>query len=100
MPLWIGPAVKWGLILALVLTGWGFLRWVLRRAEQSQAAKDEVARLRQQREEDNRKLAAALAAEEVRRAARRDPVTGLPVDMGVQSRPKPDTRPVPEPPAS
>ena len=99
MPLWIGPAMKWGLILAVVLSGWAFLRWVLRRAEQSQAAKDEVARLRQQREEDNRKLAAALAAEEVRRAARRDPVSGLPGDLGVQSRPKPDDRPVAKPPA-
>lgn len=99
MPIWIGPAIKWGIILALVLTGWSFLRWGLRRAEKSQADRDEVDRLRRERAEDQKKLRAAIAAEEERRAAHRDPVTGLPSELGLQPRPKPDQRPVGEPPA-
>ena len=99
MPLWIGPALKWGLILALVLAGWALLRWVLKRAEDRQAYLDTIARLERERQEDARKLAAAQAAEEVRRAARRDAVTGLPTDLGLQPRTKPDQRSVAEPPA-
>ena len=99
MPIWIGPAMKWGLVLALVLTVWAFIRWGLRRAERSQAYQDEITRLRAEREEDKRKLAAAAAALEVLRAARRNAVTGLPSDLGMQSREKPDRRPVAEPPA-
>ena len=103
MPVWlapmIGPAVQYGILLALVLTAWAIIRWLLRRAEKSQASLDELYRMRRERAEDQKKLAAAQAAEEVRRAASRDSVTGLPRDLGLQPREKPDDRPVGEPPA-
>lgn len=95
---WIGFAVKGGIVLALVLTVFLLLRWFIRRIEKGQAERDTVERLKAEAREEAKKLKAAQAAEEIRREARRDPSSGLPVDLGLRRVSKPLGRPVDKPP--
>ncbi|HAM41473.1 MAG TPA: hypothetical protein DCP69_09085 [Candidatus Omnitrophica bacterium] len=83
---WAGVTLGVLLILGTLVAS---LRWMLKRGEDRQAYLDEIERLKRERAEVEAKLRAAIAALEVVRATSRDSASGLPSDLGVQSRQKP-----------
>src|SRR3990167_5489850 len=83
---WAGVTLGVLLILGPLVAS---LRGMLKRGEDRQAYLDEIERLKRERAEVEAKLRAAIAALEVVRATSRDSASGLPSDLGVQSRQKP-----------